>query len=274
MAERVQDLSPRDLPGSSGGLVVDRVSKSYDHSRHPALRDVSLTVAPGSFVTIIGPSGCGKSTLLRILAGLEREDSGAVSIFGESVDRARANKHIGYVPQSLALLPWRNVLDNVRLPLEIGRRVDSGAGGRDPEEILRAFGLGDVLNRHPAELSGGMRQRVAIARVFALAPAVLLMDEPFSSLDEMTSEVLRHELLTLWQNNRTTVVFVTHSVSEAVLLSDEVAVMSPAPGEIREVIRIDLERPRDSLVEITQAFHELESRVRLSLRSTEGVRDE
>ncbi len=273
VTERTQHLVPREPPLTSGGLVVDGVSKGYGPSRNPVLRDISLTVAPGSFVTIIGPSGCGKSTLLRILAGLEREDRGAVSIFGESVDRARENKHIGYVPQSLALLPWRNVLDNVRLPLEIGRRDDARAGGRDPEEILRAFGLGDVLHRHPAELSGGMRQRVAIARVFALAPAVLLMDEPFSSLDEMTSEVLRHELLTHWQDNRTTVVFVTHSVSEAVLLSDEVVVMSPAPGEIREVIRIDLERPRDNLVEITHAFHELESRVRLSLRSTDGVGD-
>ncbi len=267
MTERAHDPSSRGPSDASGGLAVDRVSKSYDLSRHLVLRDVSLFVAPGSFVTIIGPSGCGKSTLLRILAGLEREDRGSVSIFGESVDRARENKHIGYVPQSLALLPWRTVLDNVRLPLEIGRRVDAKAGGRDPEEILRAFGLGDVINRFPAELSGGMRQRVALARVFALAPAVLLMDEPFSSLDEMTSEMLRHELLTLWQDNRTTVVFVTHSVSEAVLLSDEVVVMSPAPGEVREVIRIDLERPRDSLVEITHAFHELERRVRLSLRS-------
>ena len=273
VTERAHDLSSHDPSRSQGGLVVDRVTKIYDESRAPALLDISLTIAPGSFVTIIGPSGCGKSTLLRILAGLEREDSGAVSIFGESVDRARENKHIGYVPQSLALLPWRSVLDNVRLPLEIGRRVDAQEGDRDPEEILRAFGLGDVLNRHPAELSGGMRQRVAIARVFALAPAVLLMDEPFSSLDEMTSEVLRHELLTLWQNNRTTVVFVTHSVSEAVLLSDEVVVMSPSPGEIREVIRIDLERPRDNLVEITHDFHELERTVRLSLRSTEGLRD-
>ena len=253
--------------------MVDGVTKRYASSHAPALRDISLTIAPGSFVTVIGPSGCGKSTLLRILAGLEHQDSGVVSIFGESVDRARENKHIGYVPQSLGLLPWRTVIDNVRLPLEIGHRNLKRTADRAPEEILQAFGLGDVLNRRPAELSGGMRQRVAIARVFALSPAVLLMDEPFSSLDEMTSEVLRHELLTLWQNNRTTVVFVTHSVSEAVLLSDEVVVMSPPPGAIREVIRIDLERPRDSLVEITSAFHELERRVRLSLRSTVDVHD-
>jgi len=273
VVERAHNLALSDLSRSPSGLVVNRVTKAYDGSGPPALRDISLTVAPGSFVTIIGPSGCGKSTLLRILAGLEHQDSGSVSIFGESVDRARENKHIGYVPQSLALLPWRSVLDNVRLPLQIGRNIAAREGDRDPEEILRAFGLGDVLNRRPAELSGGMRQRVAIARVFALAPAVLLMDEPFSSLDEMTSEVLRHELLTLWQNNRTTVVFVTHSVSEAVLLSDEVVVMSPSPGEIREVIEIDLDRPRDNLVEITPAFHEFERRVRLSLRSTEAIRD-
>lgn len=255
------------------GLVIDAVTKTYASADIPAIKDVTLNIAPGEFATIIGPSGCGKSTLLRILAGLDREDRGSVSIFGESVDRARENKHIGYVPQSLALLPWRNVIDNVRLPLQIGRRGDVRAPSRDPEEILRAFGLGNVLDRFPGELSGGMRQRVAIARVFALSPAVLLMDEPFSSLDEITSEMLRHELLTLWQSNLTTVVFVTHSVSEAVLLSDEVIVMSPAPGVIREVIPIDLPRPRNNLVELTDAFHDLETRVRLALRSTGGTND-
>jgi NitT/TauT family transport system ATP-binding protein len=260
-----------DSSSNDSGLVLDSVTKSYDGAKLPALGRISLDIPHGQFVTIIGPSGCGKSTLLRIIAGLERQDEGAVSIFGESVDRAQENKHIGYVPQSLALLAWRSVLDNVRLPLQIGKRAAIREGARDPVEILRAFGLGDVLERLPSELSGGMRQRVAIARAFALSPAVLLMDEPFSSLDEITSEVLRHELLALWQNNRTTVVFVTHSVTEAVLLSDTVVVMSPAPGEIREIVSVNLPRPRNDLVELTDAFHELEGRVRLALRSTGGA---
>lgn len=273
MSERSREVTDPDPFAHPSGLVVDAVTKTYGESGTIALQGISLDISAGQFITVIGPSGCGKSTLLRIIAGLERQDFGTVSIFGESVDRAREHKHIGYVPQSLALLPWRSVLENVRLVLEVGRRVDGRAGERDPAEILRAFGLGEVLDRRPAELSGGMRQRVAIARAFALSPAVLLMDEPFSSLDEITSEVLRHELLTLWQNNRTTVVFVTHSVSEAVLLSDAVVVISPAPGEIREIIPVDLPRPRNNLVELTGAFHELETRVRLSLRSVGGVAD-
>jgi NitT/TauT family transport system ATP-binding protein len=249
------------------------VTKSYAGAKTRALEELSLDVAPGQFVTIIGPSGCGKSTLLRIIAGLDQQDSGGVLIFGESVDVARANKHIGYVPQSLALLPWRTVLDNVRLPLQIGSKVNPREGDRDPEEILRAFGLGHVLESYPIELSGGMRQRVAIARAFAFSPAVLLMDEPFSSLDEMTGELLRHELLNLWQANQTTVVFVTHSVTEAVLLSDVVVVLSPSPGKIREVVPIDLPRPRNEGVETTQKFSDLERRVRLALRGVDGVHD-
>ena len=197
-------------------------------------------------MTLIGPSGCGKSTLLRVVAGLERPDTGGISIFGENPEHARRSKHIGFVPQALALLPWRTVLENARLPLEVNRSAGSGRPkpARDPAEVLIALGLGDVLDRRPAELSGGMRQRVAIARAFAHEPAVLLMDEPFSSLDELTGEVLRHELLQLWQATGTTVLFVSHSVSEAVLLSDEVVVMTHAPGRVATLIEVTLERPR------------------------------
>ena len=192
-------------------------------------------VPRGRFVTLIGPSGCGKTTLLRIIAGLVQPDKGEVSLFGEKLEHARRAKHIGFVPQALALLPWRTVLDNVRLPLQLNRAAGNGASkaARDPAEVLRALGLGDVLDRRPAELSGGMRQRVAIARAFVHEPAVLLMDEPFAALDELTSEVLRRELLQLWQATETTVLFVSHSVSEAVLLSDEVVVMTHAPGKGR-----------------------------------------
>ena len=209
-----------DMPGP--GLAISGVSRTYDTDDGPvaALGPVELHVPQGRFVTLIGPSGCGKSTLLRILAGIDRPDQGSISIFGESVEHARRAKLIGFVPQALALLPWRTVLENARLPLELNR---SGAAtrrqpARGPSEVLRALGLGDVLDRRPAELSGGMRQRVAIARAFVSEPALLLMDEPFSALDELTSEVLRRELLQLWHSTRTTVVFVSHSVSEAVLL--------------------------------------------------------
>jgi NitT/TauT family transport system ATP-binding protein len=206
--------------------------------------------------------------LIRVLAGIERADEGTISIFGESVEHARRAKLIGFVPQALALLPWRTVLENTRLPLELNRSDGAGRSkpGRDPSEVLRALGLGGVLDRRPAELSGGMRQRVAIARAFISEPALLLMDEPFSALDELTSEVLRRELLQLWHSTRTTVLFVSHSVSEAVLLSDHVVVMTQAPGKVATVINVTLERPRGDLVEVTDAFRDCEREVRLALR--------
>ena len=276
--------TPRSQPGAAGpapvlrppvddrpGLVVSGVSKTYltDDGPVPALGPVELSVSRGSFVTLIGPSGCGKSTLLRVVAGLERPDTGGISIFGENPEHARRSKHIGFVPQALALLPWRTVLENARLPLEVNRSAGSGRPkpARDPAEVLIALGLGDVLDRRPAELSGGMRQRVAIARAFAHEPAVLLMDEPFSSLDELTGEVLRHELLQLWQATGTTVLFVSHSVSEAVLLSDEVVVMTHAPGRVAALIEVTLERPRGDLVEVSDAFRDVEREVRLALHS-------
>jgi NitT/TauT family transport system ATP-binding protein len=202
------------------------------------------------------------------MAGIDRADEGEISIFGESVERARQAKHIGYVPQSLALLPWRNVLDNVKLPLQLNRSASSAASEpvRDPVELLVSMGLGGALHRYPAQLSGGMRQRVAIARALVHAPALLLMDEPFSSLDELTSEVLRRELLDMWQSQQTTVLFVSHSVSEAVLLSDEVVVMTPAPGRVAAVIEVTLARPRGTLVEVSGPFREVERQVRLALR--------
>ena len=256
------------------GLAVVGVTKHFSTPNGwiLALQPIDLEFERGSFVTLIGPSGCGKSTLLRIIAGLLAPDEGSVSIFGESVERARENKHIGLVPQSLALLPWRNVLENVRLAIEINPRANRPA--RDPVEILEAFGLGDYLHYLPAQLSGGMRQRVAIARAFALEPPLLLMDEPFAALDELTREVLRHELLELWQSTRTTVLFVTHSVTEAVLLSDEVVVMSPAPGRIRARVAVDLPRPRPDLIELSDRFRELERTVRLELRGEPGRPEE
>lgn len=259
-------------PAPELGLVVAGVSKTYmtDDGPVEALAPTDLQVDRGRFVTIIGPSGCGKSTLLRVVAGLEKPDQGRVSIFGVGADQARQDKLIGFVPQALGLLPWRTVLDNVRLPFQLNRAADrSRPAGRDPAEVLRSLGLGGVLDRRPAELSGGMRQRVAIARAFVHEPALLLMDEPFSSLDELTSDVLRRELLDLWQSVRTTVLFISHSISEAVLLSDEVVVMSHGRGALAHV-PVSLERPRGDLVEVSEEFRDVEREVRMALRGVLG----
>jgi NitT/TauT family transport system ATP-binding protein len=243
-----------------------------------ALDDVHLTVPSGRFVSLIGPSGCGKSTLLRLVAGLEQPDRGEVSVHGVSPAQACAAKMIGLVPQSPALLPWLSVLRNVTLPQKINR----GAGKRreriadfaerqtsvpDMKELLVKAGLGDALHKLPAQLSGGMRQRAAIVRAFGLQPDVLVMDEPFSALDEFTRESLQDQLLDLWEELRTTVLFVTHSVSEAVRLSDTVVVMAPSPGRIVESIEIDLPRPRGERLFGERRFHEYEDLVRERLRS-------
>ena len=238
-----------------------------------ALGPVDLHVDAGSFVSLIGPSGCGKSTLLRIVAGLTRPDTGAVSVLGEAPEDACAAKHIGLVPQTPALLPWRSVIDNVRLPLEVNRRAahDPGAGPRrialDPGEVLAAVGLDSVAGLRPAQLSGGMQQRVAIARAFVFGAPVLLMDEPFSALDELTREALRGQLLELWQAHRTTVLFVTHAVAEAVTLSDRVVVMSRRPGRVVADLAIGLPRPRPAGIEVSAAHREAEVAVRAALRA-------
>jgi NitT/TauT family transport system ATP-binding protein len=254
-----------------GALVIEGVSKHFGHGegRVAAIDNVSLSVQRGQFVTVIGPSGCGKTTLLRIVAGLLPVQRGEVSIFGESVARAIEAKHIGFVPQSPALLPWRSVLDNVRLPLEVNKKAESAADRAkiDPIALLESFGLGHVLKRRPAQLSGGMQQRVAIARAFVFDPPILLMDEPFAAVDELTRESLRHELLSIWQANKKTVLFVTHSIAEAIALSDAVVIMSPHPGRIQKVVPINLPRPRGDLVETTDDFHELEREVRLDIMS-------
>ncbi|MGC8510248.1 MAG: ABC transporter ATP-binding protein [Acidimicrobiales bacterium] len=253
----------------AGALVIDHVSKDYRTGSHAAhvLDDVSLRVEAGQFVTIIGPSGCGKSTLLRIAAGLLHPDRGSVSIFGEPPERAR-DAHIGYVPQTPSLLPWRTVLANVELALQLraraGRPRPPDAGSA--REMLERFGLAHVLDRRPHELSGGMQQRVAIARSFIIDPTVLLMDEPFSSLDELTRDAQGRELLRLWQWNQKTVLFVTHSVSEAVAFSDVIVVMSSSPGRIATIIPVALARPRDEGRERSAARRDLEDEVRDELR--------
>jgi len=255
-------------------ITIRAVTKTFPGMPVPALDGIDLAIQRGSFFTVIGPSGSGKTTLLRVLAGLTPPDAGEVSIFGESPRDASRSKHLGWVPQSPALLPWRSVLDNVRLPLQVNRRVAAdrlsgtlspdGASWPDPLAILARLGLDGAAGLLPAQLSGGMRQRVAIARAFAFAPTVLLMDEPFGALDEMTREAVAHQLLELWQYEQRTVVFVTHSVSEAVILSDKVTVMGE--GKLTAPLDVPLPRPRPAGTEDTKDFHELVAELRSQLK--------
>jgi NitT/TauT family transport system ATP-binding protein len=254
--------------GAGGGVLVSSVTKSFGAGRERALvlDDVSLTIARGEFVAIIGPSGCGKSTLLKIVAGLLDADHGRVEIDGESVSAATRDKLIGLVPQSPALLPWRTVLGNVKLPMQLNAKANGDRNLRDPEEVLRSFGLGNALKRYPRQLSGGMQQRVAIARAFVFDPGVMLMDEPFSALDELTREQQRVGLLEFWQSNRKAVLFITHSVPEAVVLSDRIIVMSTHPGRVHKIFDVDLPRPRDAQIYEHEAFHSTAADVRAALR--------
>ncbi len=251
------------------GVRVSNVSKSFgaDGARVKVLDDVSLTIGMGEFVSVIGPSGCGKSTLLKVVAGLIDADGGKVEIDGSTVRAAAADKRIGLVPQSPALLPWRTVLDNVRLPLTVNRRANAGRAIRDPKELLASFGLGHAMQKYPGQLSGGMQQRAAIARAFVFDPAIMLMDEPFSALDEMNRDLQRIALLDFWQSNRKAVMFVTHSVPEAIMLSDRIVVMAAHPGRIAEVIDVNLPRPRTEEAYATDEFRDLEAVVRGALRA-------
>ena len=251
---------------SDAHIEIRGLTKRYEGGDpgRPALYDVDLDIRHRHFVSLIGPSGCGKSTLLRVIAGLESHDGGRVSLFGQTPLQMCRRKAVGLVPQTPALLPWLTVRQNVALPSKVNRRARQH--GDSPDELLRAVGLDDAAHRYPHELSGGMRQRVAIARAFGLRPDVLLMDEPFSALDEFTREALQLQLLTLWQSRATTVVFVTHSVHEAVTLSDRVVVMSARPGRVHEGLPVGLPRPRDREVVTGFRTNDLEQRVRASLQ--------
>jgi len=219
-----------------------------------ALQQVSLTVAEGSFLTLLGPSGCGKSTLLRVIADIVQPSSGSVLVLGETPAEARRNRHIGFVFQDAALLPWRTVLDNVRLPLEVGGRHTPPPGSMGAEDLLALVGLTGWEKALPHELSGGMRQRVSIARALLGGPRVLLMDEPFGALDEITRDRLNEELLRIWRDTGTTIVFVTHSIYEAAFLGQQVLMLAARPGRVREIVSIDLPEPRHVSMRETAAF--------------------
>jgi NitT/TauT family transport system ATP-binding protein len=265
----VTPVSPAVTPSRnvSGHVVVDRVKKVFEtkDASLEALREVALDIQEHEFVTLIGPSGCGKSTLLRIIGGLIEPTSGRIEIRGRSPIEAQRTKDIGFVFQQPALLPWRTVAKNIELPFQLNK----GAGADrlcSTAEILALVGLGSFADAHPHQLSGGMQQRVAIARALIFDPALLLMDEPFGALDEITRAEMRYELLRIWGKSKKTVLFVTHSIPEAIVLSDRVVVMSPRPGEVREIIDIALPRPRNEEMESDPEFVRLADHLRQLLR--------
>lgn len=230
-----------------------------------ALTSIDLEIGQREFVSLIGPSGCGKSTLLRVVGDLIKPSSGTVEVNGKSAHQARLDRDYGMVFQAPVLFDWRTVEANVRLPLEV---TGYPKGERDAlvRQKLELVELGGFMNHYPHQLSGGMQQRVAIARALALQPSLLLMDEPFGALDEMTRERLNSELLDIWGETGTTVIFVTHSIPEAVFLSARVVVMSPRPGRIAETIDIDLPYPRDESTREEDRYYELVTEVREALR--------
>ena len=235
-------------------LSVRHLDKFYRARRGDhvtALADVSFDVAPGEFITLVGPSGCGKTTLLKILMGTLGRSAGTVTLSGRDV--AGPSASVAPVFQTPVLLPWRTVLDNILLPLEL-RGARTAEAERRTADYLKLVGLDGFASKYPGELSGGMQQRVAIGRALANDPAVLLMDEPFGALDAMTRERLNVELLRIWTSERKTVLLVTHSIAEAVFLADRVFVMTPRPGCLREIIPIDLPRPRTLDMMTSAAF--------------------
>ncbi len=237
-----------------------------------ALSNVDLTISRGEFVAFIGPSGCGKTTLMRVIADLEQATAGSITVNGMSPEQARLQRAYGYVFQAAALYPWRNVLRNVMLPLEImGLPADERLARA--ERQLDLVGLKGFERKFPWQLSGGMQQRVSIARAMACDPALLLMDEPFGALDEITRDHLNEQLLRLWERTAKTVIFVTHSISEAVFLSNRIVVMSPRPGRILEVVSNDLPAGRRLDIRETAEFAAVAHRVRVALRAGHSYDD-
>lgn len=246
-------------------IRVDRLCKVYrsrDGTEVDALHEVSFTVGRGEFVSIVGQSGCGKSSLLKILAGLLSKTAGTISIEGRELDGPRND--IGIMFQKPLLLEWRRVLDNVLLPVEI-YRLDRKEYEEKARRLLGTAGLTDFIGKYPFELSGGMQQRVALCRALVAEPSLLLMDEPFGALDTLTRQKMGFELLRLWEEWKSTVVFVTHDVDEAVTLSDKVLVMSSRPGTVLAEFAIDLPRPREIFLKDTAEFIHFSSRIRRCL---------
>jgi NitT/TauT family transport system ATP-binding protein len=245
-------------------LVAENVHKAFPsrEGEVKALRDVSLAISDGEFVSLVGPSGCGKTTLLHILGGLLPADQGVVRIDGQILTQPRPE--IGFVFQDPTLMPWRTVIKNVTLPLEVQGR-DGHEHQQRAMELLDLVGLLGFERLYPHELSGGMQQRVAIARALIHEPSILLMDEPFGSLDAITRNQMNVELLRIWQATGKTILMVTHTIQEAIFLSDRVLIMSPRPGHIRATFEVDLPRPRDTEIYYNEEFASLYHEVKDSI---------
>jgi NitT/TauT family transport system ATP-binding protein len=238
-----------------------------------AVTGIDLELRRGEFVSLIGPSGCGKSTLLRLIGDLTQPSAGSVTVNGKRAHQARLDRDYGMVFQAPVLFEWRTVEENVRLPLELTNQ-DRAARDARVREMLALVELTDFARHHPYQLSGGMQQRVAIARALTFSPSILLMDEPFGALDEMTRERMNSEVLRIWEQTGITVVFVTHSIPEAVFLSSRVVVMSARPGRVTRVVEIDLPRPRGVETRESRRYFEMVTEVREALRGGEGRAEE
>jgi NitT/TauT family transport system ATP-binding protein len=270
-AEASPQPRPLDASSSRHFIRIKEVGKLFG-GRGPvvtALQDINLDIALGEFVAVVGPSGCGKSTLLRILAGLISTNSGTVWFGDRKLEGPRHD--IGVVFQSPVLFPWRTVLDNVLIPVDV-QKLDRKKYLSRARELINLVGLGEFEQRYPAELSGGMQQRVGIVRALVHDPAMLLMDEPFGALDAMTREHMNVELQRLWMAQSKTILFITHSISEAVFLADRVVVMTPRPGRIAEVLDIELPRERTLDMMTTPRFGDYVRRIRAHF-GTAGVMD-
>jgi NitT/TauT family transport system ATP-binding protein len=265
-AEALARIAPGEVAGAeqATAVVCHNVSVRFVSDRRivTALEKISFSVEAGGFLCVLGPSGCGKSTLLRVVADLIDPSSGTLSVFGRTPRQARIDRALGFVFQDAALLPWRTALENVEPPLEVGGRRRLPAGAPTPGELLRLVGLEGWEASFPHELSGGMRQRVAIARALLGGPRLLLMDEPFGALDEITRDHLNEELRRIWLETRTTILFVTHSVYEAIYLGETVLVLAANPGRVRASVEVDLPPDRALSIRETEPFNRIAARTR------------
>jgi len=252
-------------------VEITNISKAFNlgsSNQVDALTDINLSIASGEFVSLIGPSGCGKSTLLRLIANLIEPTSGELVVNGKSAKQARLDQDYGMAFQQSGLFEWRTVAKNIELPLEL-KGWDKAKRQARATEMLELVKLSDFANHYPWQLSGGMQQRVAIARALAVHPSLLLMDEPFGALDEMTREHMQSELLSICRASGTTVVFVTHSIPEAVYLSNRVVVMSPRPGRVTQIVDVSIEGERNDATRDNSAFFKGITSVREALRGVE-----